>query len=61
MTLHHICSCKSRLDADGHPLARVELPPNSRLAAVRQDRVALVVRASLDVEHVQVFMIEPGG
>lgn len=48
------------LDPEGHPLARVKLPPHSRLVAVRQDRVALVMRDSLDVEHLRVFKLETG-
>jgi len=47
--------------ADGSPLARVTLPSNSRIAAVRDSRVALVVRDSLDVEHVRILALRPGG
>jgi hypothetical protein len=46
------------LDSEGVPLARVPLVPSSRLAAVRGDRVALIVRDSLDVEQVRVFQLE---
>ena len=45
------------LDADGHPLAQVQLPPNTRLLAVRHDRVAVVTRDQVDVEHVRVLAI----
>ena len=45
------------LDSDGHPLARVPLPPRARLAAVRKDRVALIMRDALDVEHLHVFRL----
>ncbi len=45
------------LDAAGHPLARIVLPPRARLVAVRQDRAALIVRDSLDVEHILVLPI----
>ncbi len=48
------------LDPDGRPVARVELPPHSRLAAVRRDRVALIMRDSLDVEHLRVFALRTG-
>jgi YD repeat-containing protein len=48
------------LDSEGVPLARVPLVPSSRLAAVRGDRIALIVRDSLDVEQVQVFRLESG-
>ena len=43
------------LAADGTPVARLALPSNARLAAVRHDRVALIVRDELDVEHVHVL------
>jgi hypothetical protein len=46
------------LDAEGHPLARVRLPPESRLLAVRADRVALVTRNSLGAESVRVLAID---
>ncbi len=51
------------LAADGEPLARVSLPPESRLAAVGEDRVALIVRDELDVEHLRVLklVLEPDG
>jgi hypothetical protein len=45
------------LDVDGHPQARIQLPPDAQLVAVRGDRVALVMRDSLDVEHLKVFRI----
>jgi len=49
------------LGEDGHPLARVQLPSNARLAAARADRVALIVRDSLDVEHLRVYRVVEGG
>lgn len=49
------------LDPTGRPLARLALPPHSRLTAVRGDRAALVMRDSLEVEHVRVFEIEGTG
>ena len=45
------------LDQNGHPLARVRLPTNARIAAVREDRVALIMRDSLEVEHLRVFRL----
>ena len=48
------------LDPDGVPLARLRLPPNSQLAYVHADHVALIVRDNLDVEQVQVYRLEPG-
>ncbi len=45
------------LRPSGHPLARVRLPMNARIAAVRQNRVALIMRDSLDVEHLRVFRL----
>ncbi len=48
------------LDSDGRPLARVPLPPRARLAAVRKDRVALIMRDALDVEHLRVFRLIKG-
>lgn len=45
------------LSPEGRPLARITLPANSRLAAVRDSLVAIVVRDSLDVESVQVHAI----
>jgi len=49
------------LDEAGHPLARVPLPPNARLAACRGDLVALIMRDSLDVESLRVFRIHREG
>lgn len=46
------------LDVDGSPLARVRLPPRTRLLAVRDDRVAVVTRDRQDVEHVRVLAIQ---
>ena len=51
------------LGPDGHPIAAVDLPPG-QLAAVRGDRVAVILRDELDVEHVHVFrlrMTDPTG
>jgi hypothetical protein len=45
------------LSAEGQPEARVLLPTNARLAAVRDAQIALVVRDSLAVEHLRVFEI----
>ena len=49
------------LDSDGSPIARVRLPSKTRLMAVRGDRVAVVTRDSLDVEHVRVLAINALG
>lgn len=49
------------LDPSGAPLARLQLPPSARLAAVKGSSVALVVRDELDVEHVRVFELVQGG
>jgi hypothetical protein len=46
------------LDESGHPLARVALPSNAYLAAVKRDRIAVVTRDSLDVQHLRVFAIQ---
>ncbi len=46
------------LAPDGSPLARVRLPSNARLLAVRGDRLAVVTRDSLDVQHVRVLQLE---
>ena len=43
------------LDSEGRPLARLPLSPDTRLAAVRSDRVAVVERDDLDVQHVRVY------
>jgi hypothetical protein len=48
------------LAPDGVPLARVRLPPATRLRAVRADRVVVVTRDELDVESVRVFAIDKG-
>lgn len=49
------------LAQDGTPIARVRLPSETRLLAVRGDRVAVVSRDSLGVEHVQVLAIIASG
>lgn len=49
------------LDANGHPLARLRLPAETRLLAVRGDRVAVVSRDEDEVESVSVFAINSGG
>ena len=41
----------------GHPEARVPLPTNARLVAVRGSLIALIVRDSLAVEHLRVFAV----
>jgi len=43
------------LDATGRPLARLTLPEGTRLVAVSRDRLAVVRRDELDVEHVEVY------
>lgn len=48
------------LDADGEPIARVRMPPETRLLAVRSDRVVVVTRDDLNVESVRVLGIEKG-
>jgi len=45
------------LSSEGHPEARVFLPPNARLAAVHDGLIAIVVRDSLAVEHVRVVEV----
>lgn len=45
------------LGPDGLPMARVTLPPDSRLLAVRAGRLLVVTRDELDVEHVRVLQI----
>ena len=49
------------LDPTGRPLARVMLPKQSRLAAVKSDRIALIMRDDLEVEHIRVFAITSDG
>ena len=49
------------LDRAGHPQFRVRLPERSRLAAVKQDRIALIMRDDLDVDHLGVFMLPARG
>jgi hypothetical protein len=46
------------LAADGKPIARVRLPAETRLLAVRSDRIAVVTRDDLDAETVRVLAIE---
>lgn len=46
------------LDPDGEPLARIRIPPETRLLAVRSDRVVVVTRDALNVESVRVLGIE---
>lgn len=43
------------LAPDGQPLARLALPRNTRLEAIRGSRVAVVQRDSLDVQSVAVY------
>lgn len=43
------------LDPTGQPLAQLSLPARTRLVAVGDDRIALVTRDDLDVQHVRVF------
>ena len=45
------------LDPTGRPLARLPLPPNTRLVAVRGDDVALVTRDEFEVQHLRVFRL----
>jgi len=45
------------LDVDGHPRARIQLPLDAQLVAVSGNRIALVIRDSLDVEHLRVYRI----
>jgi hypothetical protein len=49
------------LGPGGHPLARLRLPPDTRLAAGRGDLVALITRDSLDVESLSIFRLLQGG
>jgi hypothetical protein len=48
------------LRPDGSPVARLVLPPDSRLEDVRGDRVLLVTRDSFDVQRVEVRQIRKG-
>lgn len=45
------------LDTRGHPVARIEFGPRARLAAVRSDRVVLVVSDELGLESIRVHKI----
>lgn len=45
------------LGPEGKPIARVRLPPDTRLVAVRSDRVIVVTRDDSDVESVRVLAI----
>jgi len=49
------------LESDGTPLARVRLPSETRLLAVRNDRVAVVSRDAVGVEYVRVLQINAAG
>jgi hypothetical protein len=49
------------LDRDGEPVARLRLPTQARLVAARENQIALVVRDTLDVEHVRVYDLVPTG
>ena len=46
------------LDRQGGPIGRLTLPPGSRLAGVRGDRAALVVRDAFDVQHLRVHGVD---
>lgn len=48
------------LGPEGAPLARVMLPPQARLAAVRGDRIVLVEFNELDVQHVRAYELLKG-
>lgn len=48
------------LDPTGRPLARLQLPANAQLGAVRGDRVLLIVRDELEVEHLEILMMVTG-
>jgi hypothetical protein len=48
------------LSADGVPVARVRLPDDTKLVAVRGDRVAVVTRDASDVERVEVLALQTG-
>jgi hypothetical protein len=45
------------LDPDGNPIARVRLPPETRLLAVRSDRVIVVTRDDLAAQTVRILAI----
>jgi hypothetical protein len=45
------------LDPDGKPVARVRLPPQTRLLAVRRDRVVVVTRDDLDAQTIRVLAL----
>ena len=48
------------LSPQGVPIARLVLPVQVRLAAVRSDRIALIGRDDLDVPHVFVYRVGEG-
>ena len=45
------------LAPDGKPIARLLLPPNTRLEGIRGDRVAVVQRDSLDIQTVAIYSL----
>jgi len=45
------------LDPTGRPLARLVLPPETRLAAVHDDHVVLVSRDALEVQQIGVYAV----
>lgn len=45
------------LNPQGHPVARLALPPESKLVAARGDHVVLVTRDSMDLETLRVFRV----
>ena len=46
------------LDPDGRPLARVSMPPRSRITDVADDRALVVTRDSMDVPRVEMRPVE---
>jgi len=48
------------LGSNGYPLARLRLPPNTRLVTVRDNHAVVVSRDALGVESVGVFDIDTG-
>jgi hypothetical protein len=50
------------LSSSGHPVARLALPPETKLVEARGNHVVLVTRDSLDLETLRVFrVLETGG
>lgn len=46
------------LGIDGTPIARIRLPPRSRLAEVGKDRIAVIRIDDLDVQHLEIYSLD---